>query len=1528
MLFFVGLGLGTGAAYAKDGEAKRKNSLVSGNFITEWDLSKPRHPSAGVTTSINFGVNVSGTVHYTWRSSAGESGSGTITASTPKLEIRELPQDGKITLELEPANLTGFYMNKSDDKQRLVNVAQWGTAKWSSMAYMLYGCISLDIDAVDIPDLSSTGSVQEMFTGCSSLTGPQNIAAWDISEMIYMSGIFKDASSFNQNISAWDVSSGTDMSDMFSGATSFNQNLGSWNLKEVTNLIGVFDNSGMDCMNYSATLMGWAANPNTNIITDGSLHLGATGIEYGTNAQAARTKLTGENGWQIYGDVDGKGICESGRDFITEWDMSKTGSSAVNSPTAITFNVEANGPVDYIWTTLDGTTESGVLAVNNSRATIPNIPVGSRFVLSLGSSNLTYFALYNADSRRLVDVKQWGTSKWKSMENAYSNSSLENVSAEDIPDLSGVTSMEGMFRSSGSLLSVRHIGLWDTDNVKNMSSLFSSAALFNEDISHWKTSNVENMSFMFWQAGAFNHALDSWNTKNVTTMSNMFCGAEVFNQDLDSWNTSSVTDMHGMFEGAKAFNGNIGSWDIRNVTNMSMMFESTESFNQNISNWKIDAADNMEYMFQHAKVFNQDLSQWNTENVTVMGFMFNEAKAFNQNLGRWNLSNVNGISNIFDNSGMDCINYSNTLIGWATNPDTPDDLFLGGEGLTYGTNAQAAHNVLTVAKGWEIADDVAGIEACVSPNLFITEWDLSKNLIAGYIRFKVEVSGEVSYTWVTTDGTKSGDGTISNGQTDVYISGLPVGSKVVLNLESQNLKYFSISGGVKAHLVDVRQWGTSTWTNMEWAFSGAESLTVVTAKDIPDLSQVRSMWYMFDGCKTLVSVTNMELWNTEHITKMACLFRGSTQFNQNIGSWNTKNVEDMSAMFLWAKSFNQDIGNWNTEKVKDMSTMFSEAEAFNQNLDKWNVGSVENMERMFNYASLFNGNIDNWDTQKVTTMGSMFSGASAFNRDITGWNIEQVENMESMFSEASVFNQDLSKWDVQNVQAMTMMLYNAKAFNQDLGGWNLSAVTDLYLILDSSGMDCFNYSSTLNGWAANLNTPVDLPLGGAGLTYGLSATEAHDRLVSDKGWDIPDDIAGMEYCAAQVAQTIDPIADIVKIYGDPAFDPGATATSGLEVSYVSADNSIAEYNSANKVIEIKKVGVVRITAQQPGSVKYLAAPDVTFELTVKPAALTVAAQAKTKMYGDRDPELSYMVNTNDLKNGDTDAVLTGKLTRIPGEDVGTYPIELGSLEATNYTIDYVGANLEITKAALTGLLLEDVEFDYDGTAKSLLLKGTGIELLDVEYHGNNQINAGSYKVTAEVKANANHEGGVFTATLLIHKAKQTITFHAPEEIKRSTPTITLEAIATSGLQVALHVNGAPIKMSTKEEIRELLKGATLVVTAVQPGNENYEAAVPVEATIRIVDDEKSTVIRPHRAVSPNYDGINEFFQLDGIEDHLDNKVTIFDKNGVVMAEIVGYNNQDKKYTGEWHRDGTYYYYLDVKENGKWRREKGYFVVRR
>ncbi|MBL1407548.1 MBG domain-containing protein [Sphingobacterium faecale] len=396
-----------------------------------------------------------------------------------------------------------------------------------------------------------------------------------------------------------------------------------------------------------------------------------------------------------------------------------------------------------------------------------------------------------------------------------------------------------------------------------------------------------------------------------------------------------------------------------------------------------------------------------------------------------------------------------------------------------------------------------------------------------------------------------------------------------------------------------------------------------------------------------------------------------------------------------------------------------------------------------------------------------------------------------------------------------------------------------------------------------------------------------------------------------------------KVYGDT--DPALTYT--VKASDLHYGDAVSVVTGTLTRAAGENVGSYAITnvdlAADNYSIDY-----VKSQLSITKAVLTVTADAKTKVYGDTDPALTYTVKASDLHYGDAVSVVTGTLTRAAGENVGSYAINNVNLTASNYNINYKAANLDITKATLSGLKFENKDVVYDGTVKSIVLKGTLPVGVEVVYDNNDKINAGNYQVKAVIAETQNYFGTSFNATLLIRKAKQTIHFTAPEVSGRDAGIVSLDVRSSSGLPVALTVDDPMVATVSGTELHVHRLG-TVHITAVQIGNENYEAATPVTVSVRVANDAASPLpIRVHQALSPNGDGLNEFLVIEGIRDYPDNKVTIFDKNGSVLAEIAGYDNRDKVFFGKDHRDGTYFYYIDVKDNGVWKREKGYFVIRR
>jgi len=89
----------------------------------------------------------------------------------------------------------------------------------------------------------------------------------------------------------------------------------------------------------------------------------------------------------------------------------------------------------------------------------------------------------------------------------------------------------------------------------------------------------------------------------------------------------------------------------------------------------------------------------------------------------------------------------------------------------------------------------------------------------------------------------------------------------------------------------------------------------------------------------------------------------------------------------------------------------------------------------------------------------------------------------------------------------------------------------------------------------------------------------------------------------------------------------------------------------------------------------------TASFIITPAPLAISANAAGKVYGSADGALTW--TATGFVAGDGAGVVTGALTRTAGENVGTYAISRGTLDAANYDIAFTGSSFAITPAALS-----------------------------------------------------------------------------------------------------------------------------------------------------------------------------------------------------------------------------------------------------
>jgi hypothetical protein len=143
-----------------------------------------------------------------------------------------------------------------------------------------------------------------------------------------------------------------------------------------------------------------------------------------------------------------------------------------------------------------------------------------------------------------------------------------------------------------------------------------------------------------------------------------------------------------------------------------------------------------------------------------------------------------------------------------------------------------------------------------------------------------------------------------------------------------------------------------------------------------------------------------------------------------------------------------------------------------------------------------------------------------------------------------------------------------------------------------------------------------------------------------------------------------------KKYGDVNFKPGASASSGLAVSYTSNNPAVATI--VGDSIHITGAGTAQITATQQGNAFTAPATAVSRTLTVQKATLNIRADNKSKNEGEANPP--FTVTYTGFVNNEEAGVLTSQPTVTTTATAislaGTYGLVAQGAASNNYTIQY------------------------------------------------------------------------------------------------------------------------------------------------------------------------------------------------------------------------------------------------------------------
>ena len=263
-------------------------------------------------------------------------------------------------------------------------------------------------------------------------------------------------------------------------------------------------------------------------------------------------------------------------------------------------------------------------------------------------------------------------------------------------------------------------------------------------------------------------------------------------------------------------------------------------------------------------------------------------------------------------------------------------------------------------------------------------------------------------------------------------------------------------------VLEIKLKKINTITNMNSMFKDCSSLISLIDIENFDTSEVTDIEAMFYGCKSLQSLPDISKWNTTNFTKISSLFGCCSNLKSlpDISKWDTSKVKNMEGIFMGCSSLLSlpDISKWNTKNVEYMAFIFGEAYKGGcsslielPDISKWDTTKVFDIKYCFAKCSSLISlpNIGKWNMKNVRDISGMFLECSSLIKcpDISKWDINNVIDMKFLFYKCSKLGElsDISQWKTNNVTDITKLFFECSSLLiiPDISNWNTSNITKM-----------------------------------------------------------------------------------------------------------------------------------------------------------------------------------------------------------------------------------------------------------------------------------------------------------------------------------------------------------------------------------------------------------------------------------------------------------------------------------------------------
>lgn len=324
-----------------------------------------------------------------------------------------------------------------------------------------------------------------------------------------------------------------------------------------------------------------------------------------------------------------------------------------------------------------------------------------------------------------------------------------------------------------------------------------------------------------------------------------------------------------------------------------------------------------------------------------------------------------------------------------------------------------------------------------------------------------------------------------------------------------------------------------------------------------------------------------------------------------------------------------------------------------------------------------------------------------------------------------------------------------------------------YVSFDQNEFD-YNGQIPTVVYTNNLSNKYELGMDASNLSKDAGTHETTFKAAYSNGLEV--DIP-YTYTINKVPLTIK-VNDAEKVYGDE--NPQFTYSFSGFVN--NEDESVLSIAVSFSTKANKKSGAGTYSVAASATAKNYEIGCTEGTLTVKKAPLSVKVNAKSRVYGDANPQFDFTYVG--LKNGDGVPVFTSELTTSTKatkySDVGDYEVTVSGGVATNYSFtEYIPGTLTITQAPL-GISAQSTVREYGEANPEFQFAYSGFKNEDTDEcltalptvvtSATPTSSVGEYEITPNGAEAKNYAISYTSGTLIVNKAPLTVQAEAAERV--------------------------------------------------------------------------------------------------------------------------------------------------------------------